>query len=86
MPSIQPRAPKDESDASASLPSFSEFDVVALLDPWPAVGLDAGVWGNVLTVLPDEHYEIEFTDRDGAPLMMLRVPGGRLELVWADPG
>jgi Domain of unknown function (DUF4926) len=75
---------RDEApDADAR---FAEFDVVALLEPWPTVGLDAGVWGTVLNVLGNAEYEVEFTDRDGAPIMMIRVPEDRLELIWADPG
>jgi hypothetical protein len=84
MNPIEPSPARDSApDADAR---FAEFDVVALLEPWPTVGLDAGMWGTVLNVLGGGQYEVEFTDREGTPVMMLRVPEERLELVWADPG
>ena len=85
MPQVASQSP-DPEEATGEAFTFAEYDVVALLDPWPAVGLEAGVWGNVLKLHPDGSYEVEFTERDGTPLMKLRVPGGKLELVWADPG
>jgi hypothetical protein len=63
-------------------PLFAPFDVVALSEAWS--GLEAGVWGTVLAVLAPERYEVEFTDREGAPLMVAEVPEELLQLVWAD--
>jgi hypothetical protein len=65
---------------------FAQYDVVALMVPWPAKNLAAGVWGNVLNVLADGFYEVEFIEKDGTPIATSRVQEGSLELIWADPG
>ena len=82
---MYPTTPQPPSDVGLDDARFAENDVVALTSAWPEVNLDAGVWGTVLKLFGDLSCEVEFTDRDGAPIMMLRVPQDRLELVWSDP-
>jgi hypothetical protein len=80
QPTPVPSAATELDDAR-----FTAFDVVALIEPWPEQGLDAGVWGTVIAVHPGLAYEVEFTERDGSTLATLSVPQDKLELVWSEP-
>lgn len=78
------RQAPEQSQLAPAPAVFGPFDVVALQAPYAE--LDAGMWGNVLAVEGDGMVEVEFMERDGAPLTVVGVPAELLSLVWADPG
>lgn len=64
--------------------SYNVDDVVALASAIPEASLDAGIWGQVLDVLPNAMVEVEFQTRDGEVMQVAAVPEAALCLVWSE--
>ena len=53
--------------------SISLLDVVALTEPLPQNGLDAGQVGTIVELLGRDTYEVEFSDDDGKTYSQLAL-------------
>lgn len=58
------------------------FDVVELLIDLPEHNLQAGVRGAIVEEYANQHYEIEFTNKDGETLVLTTLPINQFVVVW----
>jgi hypothetical protein len=58
------------------------FDVVELLIDLPEHNLQAGVRGAIVEDYANQHYEIEFTNRDGETLALATLAIHQFVVVW----
>ncbi len=55
-----------------------------LTDAWRSENVHAGMVGYVIEIYPNDHYEIEFSDKDGITIAQIVAKGDEIELYPED--